>query len=241
MFTYCTQLEVSCDDLLPQKICCDCVGNLTSAFEFKRLCHQSDASFRQMLLQNQTVQPMPAETDPDIVLTPVEVHETLSEGCPQGMTTYHCCFKRCDQRTTDYNKLRDHAKKNHQTRRHGNAKRRRDEHRFVCAICMGGFSNRTEWNMHRALLQGVHRSFECTRCGQSFHEEDKLVVHMALKQCRKQAEGEEDGNKETDHREGEFPFLAYYTNERLGYMYCAPPSERHASESKIIAFWLSGY
>ncbi|XP_058824610.1 PR domain zinc finger protein 5-like [Topomyia yanbarensis] len=49
MLIYCTQLEVSSVDSLPQQICGDCLSALNSAFRFRKLCFHSDTIFRQML------------------------------------------------------------------------------------------------------------------------------------------------------------------------------------------------
>ncbi|XP_065094037.1 zinc finger protein 236-like [Ochlerotatus camptorhynchus] len=198
MLAYCTQLEVSPDDSLPQRICSDCLRNLTGAFEFKRLCHQSDASFRQMLRQeSRDGEPPPTPTKTDSDTCPTLVDGTSTKG-PQRTITYQCCFKRCDRKTTDYVKLREHAKKNHQTRRRGNALRRRQDHHFVCAICMGGFSSRLEWNIHRALLRGVQRVYQCFRCSESFRTEEKLATHMVAGGCGQQEKKDEDKDEATD-------------------------------------------
>ncbi|XP_058453247.1 zinc finger protein 62-like [Malaya genurostris] len=48
MLIYCTQLEVSSGDGLPQQICDDCLSALNSAFKFRKMCFHSDTMFREM-------------------------------------------------------------------------------------------------------------------------------------------------------------------------------------------------
>ncbi|XP_062548830.1 uncharacterized protein LOC134213615 [Armigeres subalbatus] len=220
MFTYCTQLEVSSGDKLPQKICNACLKNLSSAFQFRKQCRQSNAIFHDLLRRMESSEiphrVAPGESKPNIGIEQVDVSfmeqlqaintdrieqqsdDEKSDQPEKKPLFFMCCFKRCNERTKEYDKLKEHATKCHKARRHGNAMRRQKDHRLICNICLGGFSNRSLWKIHQRRIKIRHELHDCIRCGETFDSEEKLALHDGPSGCRPDT-GEEfnETNKES--------------------------------------------
>ncbi|KXJ71836.1 hypothetical protein RP20_CCG019544 [Aedes albopictus] len=200
MFTYCTQLEVSYSDLLPQQICRDCLSSLMMAYNFRKLCRHSDASFREELRNRKFANHL-VETnsfcsqqfDNDwnkecvnqsiVCAVPTEssskhFSEPILEPVDSQALAFHCCFKQCNERTKDFGELKEHAIRHHESHRNDNELSRHSD-QFICPICKRGFSNATQWTLHQDFIQGIRGLYSCTKCDQSFGSDEELSNHMA--------------------------------------------------------------
>ncbi|XP_065094035.1 zinc finger protein 62-like [Ochlerotatus camptorhynchus] len=83
MLIYCTQLEVTPEDNLPQQICFNCFMSLNSAFEFRKLCYKSDNAFRETL--QTTLQEME-------IVPKLDVNQ-ITDQCPAGVMIKQECLE----------------------------------------------------------------------------------------------------------------------------------------------------
>ncbi|EAT43534.1 AAEL005028-PA [Aedes aegypti] len=203
MYTYCTQLEVSYSDLLPQQICEDCLNRLTMAYDFRKLCRHSDALFREQLRRQKrsTITPVVVEAEgseinmdwtikiPEESLASTEQKKLSDDDkmldlTDHGSLTLKCCFEQCHETTEDYDKLVEHAAGSHEFERTDNELKRDANQNFICRICLKGFDSQTQRNMHQGFIQEIQR-LHYPRCGDSFTSGEEFLNHEA-KECPKE-------------------------------------------------------
>ncbi|XP_053694849.1 zinc finger protein 431-like [Sabethes cyaneus] len=155
MLIYCTQLEVTIADNLPQQICAECLTVLNSAFTFRRMCFHSDSSFRKM------IEDVMAETE-EMVVPPDEQDVLI----PMTSANFsEICIKQENLATEDffdsivagaeledlpapYQMLHDEPAEMVQS----GARKRKEYHAFVCDTCNYSTSNRFNFNRHQKTM-----------------------------------------------------------------------------------------
>lgn len=150
MLIYCTQLQFSTNDSLPQQICPDCLTLLEGAFTFWKQCRQTDDNFRLGLTTPTTrVVKIPAIPEEDDPVDAEELEPT------EALVGFHCCLPKCSKVAGSLVELEEHAKQDHWLKRRGFELRRKRNHVHVCSVCLEGFASLGGWEDHQLVLQGL--------------------------------------------------------------------------------------
>ncbi|XP_038115726.1 zinc finger protein 729 [Culex quinquefasciatus] len=173
MLVYCTQLQFSPNDVLPQRICQDCLALLDAAYAFWKQSRQRDAYLRDLVLglipaSVETNRPVPQipTISPEPVVPVVTAAPPVSKIVPTAAETtlatpqsFWCCFRKCPKVTTNLADMEQHAKRDHFAGRLANEIQRGGAREHVCSVCCAGYDSLGTWEYHRMIQLGTRPKF----------------------------------------------------------------------------------
>ncbi|XP_039429802.1 zinc finger protein 729-like [Culex pipiens pallens] len=162
MLVYCTQMQFSPNDALPQRVCPDCLATLDTAYGFWKQCRQREAQLRRAIsggtrtsfpeeLSEPEDQPVP-EAPPVPEVAPAET----AAPTPQS---FWCCFRKCPTVTTSLADMEQHAQQDHFADRVANEVQRAPNREHVCSVCCAGYASLGSLEYHRMIQLGIRSKF----------------------------------------------------------------------------------
>ncbi|XP_055588856.1 zinc finger protein 91-like [Uranotaenia lowii] len=191
MITDCADILVSDEDDLPEKICNDCLGQLTKAYSLRQLIRESDAVLRELKVKQ--------ESDPLSLELPTDIHQLPPEPGSSKKISYpdldqiesvenfpfyteitlkgmRCCA--CEEVFSDKDELYNHSQVWHPR------SSERELACFECAICHETFQTRFKLLSHNKRYEST-KIYNCTVCEVLFDAQYRLVQHQKTNKMHK--------------------------------------------------------
>uniref|UniRef100_A0A8D8N0L8 Zinc finger protein PLAGL2 n=1 Tax=Culex pipiens TaxID=7175 RepID=A0A8D8N0L8_CULPI len=170
MLVYCTQMQFSPNDALPQRVCPDCLASLDSAYAFWKQCRQRDAYLRDLVLgllpasveTNRPVPEIPTISPEPVVTAALPVPQIVATAAETTLATpqsFWCCFRKCPTVTTSLADMEQHAERDHFADRVANEVQRAPNREHVCSVCCAGYASLGSLEYHRMIQLGIRPKF----------------------------------------------------------------------------------